>query len=406
MNIRDNERLLSELVADLDLPDSAYETAVRRYENIGEWLGREDSSCAKFDPHIFPQGSFRLGIAIKPLSGLEEYDLDLACNLRSGVDSNTHTQKNLKELVGAELELYRNARNIKQPLEAKHRCWRLEYADSLKFHMDIVPCVPESEIRKKSLVLAMESHGIVESLAQRVAELAVGITDDRHLNYSQKVSDWLISNPEGYAEWFESNMHPTQEGLMLTCESAQVDEMPMFKTKTPLQRIVQILKRHRDKMFADNPDSKPISVIITTLAASAYSGGSSLESALKEVLLGLKEFIKSDSNEVLNPVNPNENFADRWSMPAYKNLELKKNFHNWVHQVNRDFEFLLESNELEMITESLAKNLSISLEGQKLASLLSIPFASEAIASQPKVVSEPVSKPWSKGRGDFCKQLV
>ncbi|MCA0778167.1 nucleotidyltransferase [Vibrio vulnificus] len=402
MSKRDNEQLLSQLVDDLDLPDSAYETAVRRYESIGEWLGREDSSCADCDPHIFPQGSFRLGIAIKPLSGLEEYDLDLSCNLRSGVDSTTHTQKELKELIGTELELYRNARSIKQPVEAKHRCWRLEYADNLKFHMDIVPCVPESEIRKKSLVVAMESYGIVESLAQKVAELAVGITDDRHPNYSQKVSDWLISNPEGYAQWFQNNMHPT-ELLEVACESAQVDEVPFYKTKTPLQRVVQILKRHRDKMFADNADSKPISVIITTLAASAYSGSSSLESALKEVLLGLKKFVNSDSNEVLNPVNPKENFADRWSMSAYNDLELKKNFHNWVNQVNRDFDFLLESDELEMISESLAKNLSVSLESHKLASLLSIPLTSDAIASQPKIVSEPVSKPWSKGRGDFCK---
>ncbi|CAH7232225.1 Nucleotidyltransferase [Vibrio chagasii] len=402
MSKRDNEQLLSQLVEDLDLPDSAYETAVDRYESIGEWLGREGSSCADCDPHIFPQGSFRLGIAIKPLSGLEEYDLDLACNLRSGVDSTTHTQKELKELIGTELELYRNARGIKQPVEEKHRCWRLEYADNLKFHMDVVPCVPESEIRKKSLVVAMESYGIVESLAQKVAELAVGITDDRHLNYSQKVSDWLISNPEGYAQWFENNMHPT-ELLKAACESAQVDKVPFYKTKTPLQRVVQILKRHRDKMFVDNSDSKPISVIITTLAASAYSGSSSLESALKEVLLGLKKFVNSDSNEVLNPVNPKENFADRWSMPAYNDLELKKNFHNWVNQVNRDFDFLLESDELEMISESLAKNLSVSLESHKLASLLSIPLTSDAIASPPKIVSEPVSKPWSKGRGDFCK---
>lgn len=402
MSRRDNEQLLTELVADLELPDSAYEKAVSRYESIGKWLGREGSLCADCDPHIFPQGSFRLGIAIKPLSGLEEYDLDLACNLRSGVDSNTHTQKELKELVGTELELYRNAQNIKQSLEAKHRCWRLEYADSLKFHMDIVPCVPESEIRKKSLVVAMESYGVVASLAQKVAELAVGITDDRHPNYCQKVPDWLISNPEGYAQWFESNMHPSQL-LKAACESAQVDEVPIYKIKTPLQRAVQILKRHRDKMFADNPDSKPISVIITTLAASSYSGGSSLESALKEVLLGLKQFVNSDSNEVRNPVNPEENFADRWTMPAYKDLELKKNFQNWVNQVNRDFAFLLESNELEMISESLAKNLSVSIERDKLASLLSISIASEAIASQPKIVSEPVSKPWSKGRGVFCK---
>ena len=71
--------------------------------------------------------------------------------------------------------------------------------------------------------------------------------------------------------------------------------------------------------------------------------------------------------------------------------------------MNRDFDFLLESDELEMISESLAKNLSVSLESHKLASLLSIPLTSDAIASQPKIVSEPVSKPWSKGRGDFCK---
>jgi hypothetical protein len=35
--------------------------------------------------------------------------------------------------------------------------------------------------------------------------------------------------------------------------------------KTPLQQAVQILKRHRDMMFADDPEHKPISVIITTL---------------------------------------------------------------------------------------------------------------------------------------------
>ena len=39
--------------------------------------------------------------------------------------------------MGHELELYRNARGIKEKLAEKKRYWRLEYADGLS-HMDIV----------------------------------------------------------------------------------------------------------------------------------------------------------------------------------------------------------------------------------------------------------------------------
>ena len=92
MTQRNNEQLLNELVETLDLPDSAYEKAVKRYDDIGNWFGRPESSCVDNEPHIFPQGSFRLGIAIRPISGKEEYDLDLACNLRKGVSPQTHSQ--------------------------------------------------------------------------------------------------------------------------------------------------------------------------------------------------------------------------------------------------------------------------------------------------------------------------
>jgi len=194
----------------------------------------------------------------------------------------------------------------------------------------------------------------------------------------------------------------TAQLLKAACESAQVDEVQIYKQKTPLQRVVQILKRHRDQMFVDNQDSKPISVIITTLSARAYTGASSLELALKDVINGLMEFVQSDSNQVLNPVNPQENFADRWAMPAYKHLELKQNFHLWVYQVNRDFEFILSSNELELISESIGGNLAVTMEKSALSSMLAIPFGAEA-AHTTHVVSEPVSKPWSKGRGEICK---
>lgn len=394
MSRRENEKLLNNLVENLDLPDSAYEKAVKRYEDLGEWLGRKESLCASNDPHIFPQGSFRLGIAIRPLSGEEEYDLDLACNFKTGISPNNYTQKDMKELVGNELELYRIARNIKLPLEAKHRCWRLEYADNLKFHMDIVPCIPEDEVKRKSLQISMESYGIQENLAKIFSDVAVGITDDRHKNYANKVPDWMISNPEGYALWFQNKMLPTDMMLKVACESEQVDDVPKYNNKTPLQRVIQILKRHREKMFSDKPDSKPISVIITTLATKSYTGKNTIEATLKEVLTGLKTFALSDSDEVKNPVNPEENFADRWKMPAHKHLRLKKNFHIWVNQVNRDFENILNSNELEVINKSISKSLSIIMDEKNLATILDLVTPSTVSLAKPTRINQPPSKPW------------
>jgi hypothetical protein len=108
---------LDKMVEVLDLPDSAYETAKSRYDDIGAWLERPESGSASHDPHIFAQGSFRLGTAIRPLDSSETYDLDLACKFREGITKITHTQKNLKELVGKDLEAYRQYRKIKSPLE-------------------------------------------------------------------------------------------------------------------------------------------------------------------------------------------------------------------------------------------------------------------------------------------------
>ena len=41
-----------------------------------------------------------------------------------------------------------------------------------------------------------------------------------------------------------------------------------------------ILKRHRDNWSKDNPDLKPISIILTTLAARAYNGETDIVAAL------------------------------------------------------------------------------------------------------------------------------
>jgi hypothetical protein len=394
MNNEQTRTLIEKLTELLDLPGSAYESAKKRYDDLGQWFGREDSSCRENDPHIFPQGSFRLGTAIRPLDGNESYDLDLACSLRAQVTSDSHTQRDLKLIVGDELELYRLARGIKADKEEKHRCWRLEYADGLNFHMDIVPCIPAKETNRQTLFKAMESYGLRRELAADVSALAVSITDDRHPNYSRISEDWQISNPEGYAQWFESRM----EGSGLTLlEKAQVDEIPIYKRKTPLQRVVQLLKRHRDTMFADDPDVKPISVIITTIAANSYSGSSSLEVAMEEALTALRVFAESEDSYLPNPVNPAENFADRWVMPQYKHLNLRENFRKWVWQVNRDFQTLSGTEDVQVLVETAKNRFSLHPTAESISRALGLALASAIHVGAAEDIGEVQTQPWNKG---------
>lgn len=388
------ELILKEMVEALDLPESAIDRAVKRYEDLGEWFDRDESSLKDNKVHIFPQGSFMLGTTIRPINEQEEYDLDLACKLRSGVTKRSHSQESLKELIGQELEAYRKARNIKEELVSKHRCWRLEYQDDISFHMDIVPCIPEEETRQKILLESMVNFGLDQTLAQRASQCSVAITDDRHENYNKVCEDWNISNPEGYGNWFEHRMKSTNEQILM--EKAQVDRVPVHTRKTPLQRCIQILKRHRDVMFGDN-ESKPISIIITTLAARAYNGENDLVLALSNILSTMAEHINVSTPRVPNPVNPAEDFADRWGMPECRHLNLEQNFKNWLYQAQSDLAHITSTSDTTFITEQAQLKFGLKISADKLAKGMGIDKGLvAAVSSKQHIINDP-PKPWTNG---------
>ena len=45
-------RVLERIVELLDIPESYYEKAKKRYESLGEWLHRDESAIARFDPAV------------------------------------------------------------------------------------------------------------------------------------------------------------------------------------------------------------------------------------------------------------------------------------------------------------------------------------------------------------------
>ena len=319
-------KILTNIAEELDIPDSKYEEAKKRYEGVGEWLGKENSILHQFKPEIYTQGSFSIGTVIKPISDEDEYDVDLVCEL--DINKNDTTQKDLKNVVGNRLKENESYNRI---INEGRRCWTLDYAN--EFHMDILPAIPDNEKTNNSILIT-----------------------DKELRL------WQHSNPKGYTAWFKSRMKAAfnKRRLVLAKETgAYVDDVPEYKVKVSLQRSVQILKRHRDIYF-NGKNNKPISIIITTLAGRAYGNEEDLYDAFTNIVKKLEDIDSLRKNGVYyipNPVNPTENFADKWN----ENEELPKAFRNWIIQLKGDFNIALQKKELFEIQDSLKSVLGSGL---------------------------------------------
>jgi hypothetical protein len=339
------EDFLVALADELAISESRYEQARRSYTSLGEWLHRPESSVAQYEPQVYVQGSFRLGTAIRPLNDEEEYDVDSVCLLRTLV-TNDLTQSELKTLVGDEVKAYRTSRGMLKPVREGRRCWVLDYTDGAQFHMDIIPSIPDAARQR----LLLEAR----NLDLRWSETAMAITDTESPVYQKISDDWQRSNPKGYAEWFKQRMGDVfnrRRKELAESIKASIEDIPDYKIRTPLQSAIMILKRHRDGMFEERHDERPISIIITTLAAHAYNGEETLTSAIGSILSKMDQFIENDGYQYIirNPSDPLENFADKW--PTHP--ERKAAFFEWLEQARLDFNTLADQVEKRRLVESV-----------------------------------------------------
>ncbi len=377
--------ILDIILEHIDIPPSYYEKATARHKSLGNWLCRPASTIASLNPHVSPQGSFRYGTVIRPLTPTAEYDLDNVTTLQ--LDKTALTQKQLKELYGAEISAYAEANGILAPIEEKHRCWRLRYADEINFHLDTLPSLPEDPAR----IAWLCAKGVPPDLASR----AIAITDRRHPDY-EHISDRLLSsNPRGFARWFTQRARPAAEHRLRKLVEgrayATVDDVPPYEWKTPLQRSIQLLKRHRDCMFLDNPNLAPISMIITNLATHAYEGQTDIGAALVHIVTTMPQFIRATKPRVPNPTDPSEDYADKWE----SNPALEDNFWAWHHQVTADLGQLaaaatqrrLQPTIKAMFEVELTKDEARTLEPPTMSQPIRVVAPAIAISSAPK--------PWS-----------
>ena len=344
------EDFLEDLADSLQIPQQLFNEIDAEYKRVANWLERPASKLKDFDLDTYTQGSFQLGTIINPVASEDDYDIDLVCE--ANLDKMSITQEELKELFGYELKAYTLQKNMGVP-DPKRRCWKLDYAPQQQFHMDVLPAIPDGNLRKA----LYESQGIKSEWFDR----AVVITDEEHTNYTSRTIEWPHSNPKGYAEWFRSCMkqifEQKRQAMALQEHLAKADDIPVYRVKTPLQSAVQILKRHRDMTHEGDPDDKPISIIITTLAAQAYQQESTIAATLYGVLSRMADHIedRGDIPWIANPTDPLENFADKWSKSEYP--ERKQAFYDWLDKAKKDFASIVGATDRIVMGEALASSM-------------------------------------------------
>ena len=386
--------VLQLVVTEIEIPRSYYEKAVARHRSLGEWLCRPESTVVAFAPVVVPQGSFRYGTVVRPVVPTQKYDLDNVTTLQ--IAKTRMSQKELKNLYGAEIKAYAIAHQMTDPAEERNRCWRLFYADAFSFHLDSLPCVPEDQ----RVVDAIVAAGVGLQLAQ----LAVAITDRRHPHYDRISSALLSSNPRGFASWFEQCARswalPRLRDLVKSNLYASVEDVPAYEFKTPLQQAIQILKRHRDVMFQASPTVAPISMIITNLAAHAYAGESDLYTALANIVEKMPQFVRSERPRIPNPANPVEDYADKWSLDP----KLERHFWQWHTQVRADLKRLPTFVTGETLAKDVERTFGVVLGEEELR-----PFVVERVQRAPAIVRAPAvvipastPRPWGHGDRERC----
>ena len=253
-----------------------------------------------------------MGTVVKPITDSDDYDLDLVCEF---AEQNGLTPRQLKvDVVKPLLQKYRR---ISGDIEEKRRCWHVEYEEVPDFHMDIIPA------------FTVPTH--------------IMITDHDEEN---DLYQYIGSNPSGYTDWFLSRSEKQRTALFeqyqrdnrsLVVAQADVEKIKRRKIKTPLQRAVQLLKRHRDIMF-DERDShdKPVSVIITTIAGQLYGEEDNVVDALICILTGAESYILANKRGnqffIENPSYVGENFADKWNEHSSRATA----FFEWLNKAKQD----------------------------------------------------------------------
>ena len=309
----------------LDLTKTQRERIEAAYNAVGNYLASCDHPLLK-GAQIYPQGSMRLRTTNKPL-GQDEFDVDLILFLPNA------TYATRDEIVKVVKQHLLDNDVYKELVEDLPRGLRINYKGD--YHLDITPA-------KAYDLPSLQGHPLW--------------VVDKHTGFKE-------SNPEGMAQGFDKacSMLPVirkAHVFMEALTNRSVTELPDQSKKKPLNRIIQVLKRHRDvwSQQDDNThaDFRPISVVITMLASLAYvevvKTGKEFDNEfdlILDVIELMQHQIETNFDEVLiiNPTMEPENYAEKWNRAErQEGQKYRTAFYAWHRAAADTFEHLASAN--------------------------------------------------------------
>ncbi|MBP8235496.1 MAG: nucleotidyltransferase [Rhizorhabdus sp.] len=289
------DAILAEIAINLQLPPGLHAKAVERYEAVCRYIERAGSPLEGRVSSFYPQGSMAIDATISTRGTDDEYDIDAVAEIIGG----TEGPEELLDLLEAALKGYPISR-----IERKTRCITLYYADGM--HLDVTPARRRAAKEKES-VIAHAKQG------------------------RQHEHRYVPMNAYGFCAWYNSKA-PVEERFALALnrelyskhgfafDAAEVEQVPdqtplLIKSVTTV--ALQLIKRHRNILYADAAGRMPPSVVLSCHAGHAAVPGMGLADMVMRQARWTARAINEAARQsrlldVPNPEFHEERFTDRW----------------------------------------------------------------------------------------------
>ena len=356
--------------ARISLTPAQYEKIQSHYEALQKILDGGNDALLN-GAHIFVQGSIRSRTTILPAPNAtgehREVDADAIIWLPHASGAALET------FYALERRLREGTRTQRQP-SRKNRCVRLHYQDeSPPFHLDATPA--------RNAVGNSSTNG---EGALLVPDLQTG--------------GWKSSAPKAYSDWFaeacdaaltlaadEALLLEEREELLAKSTQEPLPDHESYVDFNPLRAAVKLLKAHRDMMFVAAPvcDLRPISIIITTLAAHAYKQIAresvitprTAVNSLIEIVERMPRFVKGPpgARVISNPVISSENFAEKWQ--GANGTALEAAFYEWHREASVAVRLgLWRFSSRETLSEAMRRSFGTRAAGSQAGPTAALPL--------------------------------
>lgn len=291
------DAVLAEIAISIQLPPGLHAKAVDRYEAVRRYIERPGSPLEGRVDCFYPQGSMRIDATISTRGTDDEYDIDIVAEI-GGRDDGPEA---LLDDLEAALAGYPVGKIVRQT-----RCVTLYYADGM--HLDVTPARRTAPKEKQS-VIAHAKKGANADPPRYVAMNAFGF------------GDWYSARTpveERFAKALNRRLYE-QAGIAFAAD-ADVHDVPdqtplIIKSVTTV--ALQLLKRHRNILYANETGRLPPSILLSCHAGHAAQPGMGLADMLIRQARWTARAIDSAAQggrllSVPNPEYAAELFTDRW----------------------------------------------------------------------------------------------